>query len=195
MGQLNLRDQKLGEKIIARIDGQAVSGEAALWAAFAGEFLGATLKATTLEVLQSARQTLPVQWFALMRDTQAVKFVEIQFIALAKLPGLNASQAVDLVRAYKRWATENRLKWNVTLSGFLSGLPDDVKVAVSGKIVRSLGPSFAVGSVSTPAAALALISGMIGAGQGLYDRQPIQSAMEKVVNGLDLSLSRAREMA
>lgn len=193
VGQLELRNIKLGERILARVEAGAMLDEAALWAAFCAVFLGATLKAPVLRALENAKAANPTQWFALMRDTQEVRTVEQSLLGLATLTDLKPTEALDLIWGYKRWASQSGVHWNVTLSNFLRALPDDVEQQVTAKIARSLGPSFALDRSSEVASEGADVTP--SGSQSLYSLPKIIEAMEKVVANLDASRSRAMEYA
>ena len=195
IGQLHLTNIKLGERVIEQIDCLRVADEAALWAAYSGIFLGATLKATTIKALETSKRTQPVQWFELMRDTQEVKAVGLTLQAMAKVPELRAEQALEIVRSYKRWATNNGIHWNVALSNFLRALPDEVEKNVSAKIARSLGPSFSIDVMAEPTAISVLVNRAELPITRLYQRENIQRAMEQVAADIDKSHSRALEAA
>ena len=148
VGQLRLKDRSLGEGLVARIDHHAVTGEAALWAACAATALGGTLRDETLEALEAVREAQPLQWFALMRRTQEPKAVEVALLGLATLPQISPDHALEIVRAYKRWAIDNDIAWNVALSRFQESLPPEAAAPISARIARMLGPSFAAQSAS-----------------------------------------------
>ncbi len=193
--QLGTTDTKLGERIVARIDNGALTDLAALWAAHAAVALGATLKLATLAALQQARCANPVLWFSLMRDTQAINAVISCLQSLAAIPELTPQNALNVIRAFKRWAIQSGVQWNVPLSNFLSALPDAVENEVSAKIAKSLGPSFSVEAIATPPLIVEVIDPPPLLVTKLYDCAPISQAMEKVMISLDYSHLRALEPA
>jgi len=193
IGQTQLRHSKLGERLASRIETGAVRDEAALWAAFAAVFLGATLKSPVLQALEAAKLINPGQWFALMRDTQAVRSVENGLLSLAKLPSLRSQDALDLLRSYKRWAIASGVPWNVTSWNFLQALPDEIESEVTAKIAKSLGPSFAI---EAPVALVeADTAEVVHVTESLYALPDILGAMERVVANLEMSRTRALEAA
>jgi hypothetical protein len=184
--QLQLIDAKAAEQLVRKLDSEEITGEAGLWAAYTAVYLGGTLRAATLQSLQAAMRVLPVQWFELMLETQAVPTISQLLLDLVGSTQINAQQALGLVRLYKRWAIANRVRWNVTLSQFLEILPDEIEKTVSAKIGRSLGPSFELPSADPFVDQLKAQSA-----SSLFNSEAILSALNKVAKDLD----RSRELA
>jgi hypothetical protein len=142
VSQLSIRNARLGERVFDRMVSQNCAFKSKVWMGFLGTYLGGTMNSNCIAVLSSAISEAPVQWFALMRQTQERAAVDAAFFRLSELPQLTSLEAMELARSYKRWATENRLNWNVQLSKFIARLSPEIKRPLGDKLARSFGPTF-----------------------------------------------------
>jgi hypothetical protein len=144
VSQLSIRNARLGERVFDCIVNQNCASKSKVWMGFLGTYLGGTMNSNCIAVLSSVISEAPVQWFALMRQTQERAAVDAAFFRLSELRQLSSSQALEIARSYKRWAIEHNLSWNVQLSQFIAKLPVDLKQSIGDKLARSFGPTFKV---------------------------------------------------
>lgn len=136
----------LGETIEGRVaHGQSGPPEAWLWAARCAKDLGATLSRETLEYVTrpEAVETSPREWVSLVISSCDWAFAASLFEeAPLKLRHLRAEDAYDMLRTFKRGATDVGADWTFPISRFLKNLTPEIAFEVAQKAELSIGSTF-----------------------------------------------------